>query len=54
MAEYLEKKMGLIPEDLTRYLPADFPGIEKNCIQLFPDIHGTDGFFMARFRKPVQ
>lgn len=53
MADYLEKKLGLIPEDLARYFPVDFPGIEVNRVQLFPDVHGTDGFFMARFRKPV-
>ena len=54
MAEYLGKKLGLIPENLTHYLPENFPGIEGNCVQLFPDVHGTDGFFMARFRKPAQ
>ncbi len=51
MAEYMEKKLGLLPEDLTPYLPEGFPGIEGNHVQLFPDVHGTDGFFMARFRK---
>lgn len=54
VAEYLEKKVGLIPENITNYLPENFPGIEGNCVQLFPDVHGTDGFFMARFRKPAQ
>lgn len=52
MAEYIEKRLGLIPEALSPYLPEDFPGIEGNHVQLFPDVHGTDGFFMARFRKP--
>ncbi len=51
MADFIEKKLGLTPEDLTPYLPENFPGIEKNRVQLFPDVHGTDGFFMARFRK---
>ena len=23
----------------------------ENCLQLLPHIHGTDGFFIARFRK---
>ncbi len=54
MADYLEKKLGLVPESLTRYLPENFPGIENNRVQLFPDVHGTDGFFMARFRKPLR
>ena len=51
MVEYMAKKLGLVPEDLSPYLPENFPGIEKNCVQLFPDVHGTDGFFMARLRK---
>ena len=51
MADFIEKKLGLIPEDLAPYLPENFPGICKNRVQLLPDVHGTDGFFMARFRK---
>lgn len=51
MAEFIAGKLGLIPEELAPYLPENFPGIHGNGVQLFPDVHGTDGFFMARFRK---
>lgn len=53
MAEFIEKQLGLLPENLEPYLPEHFPGIEGGHVQLFPDLHGTDGFFMARFRKPM-
>ena len=52
MADFIVRKLGLVPENLTPYLPEGFPGICGNTVQLFPDVHGTDGFFMARFRKP--
>ena len=52
-ADYLVRNTNLVPEDLVPYLPEDLPGTEGNCVQLFPDVHGTDGFFMARFRKPA-
>ncbi len=53
MAEFIERQLGLLPESLEPYLPEHFPGVEGNHVQLFPDLHGTDGFFMARFRKPM-
>ncbi len=54
MALFIEKELGMIPEDLAGYLPKELPGIEKNCLQMFPGTHGTDGFFLARFRKPAE
>ena len=50
-AAWIEKELGLHPEDLTPYLPAHIPGIQSNMIQLLPHVHGTDGFFISRFRK---
>ena len=50
-AAWIEKELGLQPEDLTPYLPAHIPGIQSNMIQLLPHVHGTDGFFISRFRK---
>lgn len=50
-AAWIEEELGLEPEDLTAYLPEGIPGIEKNRIQLMPHVHGTDGFFISRFRK---
>lgn len=51
-AAYLEKQLGMEPTDLAPYLPDKMPGIDGGCLQLFPHIHHTDGFFLARFRKP--
>ena len=50
-ATWIEEELGLQPEDLTAYLPDGFPGIRKNMVQLLPHIHGTDGFFISRFRN---
>ena len=50
-AAWIGKELGLQPEDLTPYLPAHIPGIQSNMIQLLPHVHGTDGFFISRFRK---
>ena len=53
IAGEIARRTQLEPEDLTPFLPENFPGIRGNCVQLFPDVHGTDGFFMARFRRPI-
>ena len=50
-AAWIEETLGLHPEDLTPFLPDGIPGVRGNMLQLLPHIHGTDGFFMARFRK---
>lgn len=50
-AEWIASVLGLVPEDLSPYLPAGIPGIRGNILQLLPHVHGTDGFFIARFRK---
>jgi 16S rRNA C967 or C1407 C5-methylase (RsmB/RsmF family)/transcription termination factor NusB len=52
--KYAANELGLIPDDLATHLPAGIPGIEGNHLQLFPDIHGTDGFFLARFRRSLK
>ena len=51
VAEFIEKEMGLCPDQLTPYLPEGIPGIRGNRLQLLPHVHGTDGFFLARFVK---
>ena len=51
VAEFIEKEMGLCPDPLTPYLPEGIPGIRDNRLQLLPHVHGTDGFFLARFVK---
>lgn len=50
-ALFIEKELGLVPDDLTPFLPETVQGICGNCLQLMPDVHGTDGFFLARFKK---
>ena len=51
IAEFVEKEMGLRPDPLAPYLPDTVPGIRGNQLQLLPHVHGTDGFFLARFVK---
>lgn len=50
-ADWIESELGLIPDDLHAFLPESMPGIRGNRLQLLPHVHGTDGFFVARFRK---
>ena len=50
-AAWIAGELGLEPEDLAPYLPAGIPGIRGNILQLLPHVHGTDGFFIARFCK---
>lgn len=51
IADFIEKELGLAPDDLAPYLPAGLSGVSGNRVQLLPHIHGTDGFYMARFIK---
>lgn len=51
MADFIAKIPGMVPEPLAPFLPEGFPGIEDNHVQMLPNIHGTDGFFIARFRR---
>ena len=48
---WIVSELGLKPVDLAPFLPAGLPGIRGNRLQLLPHIHGTDGFFIARFQK---
>ena len=67
MAAFIERELGLKPDPLAPHLPEGVPGIKglpgtggetetagettANCLQLLPHVHGTDGFFLARFIK---
>ena len=67
MAAFIERELGLKPDPLSPHLPVGVPGIKglpgtggktetagettANCLQLLPHVHGTDGFFLARFIK---
>ena len=50
-AAWIESELGLVPDNLEPYLPCPIPGIRGHMLQLLPHVHGTDGFFVARFRK---
>ncbi|MBQ9612803.1 MAG: 16S rRNA (cytosine(967)-C(5))-methyltransferase RsmB [Lachnospiraceae bacterium] len=52
MVSWIRRELGFEEEELTQFLPEGLPGIEKGHVQLLPHVHGTDGFFMARLRKP--
>ncbi|HHW32211.1 MAG TPA: 16S rRNA (cytosine(967)-C(5))-methyltransferase RsmB [Clostridiaceae bacterium] len=41
----LEDFSGMLPENLDRY------GYKEGYIQLYPNVHKTDGFFIAKFRR---
>ena len=55
LVEFIKKKLGLVPESVTEYVK-NLPHTEsapKGYLQLLPHRHDTDGFFFARFNKPV-
>ena len=54
IAAFIENELGLQPDPLAQHLPANVPGIKDHCLQMLPHVHGTDGFFLARFIKQVQ
>lgn len=51
-ADWIASELGMTPDPLAPHLPAGLPGVDGNRVQLLPHVHGTDGFFIARFRKP--
>ncbi len=50
---FLERHPEFEPEDARQYLPRPIPHCEAEfgAVRLFPHRHGTDGAFIARFRK---
>ncbi len=51
-AAWIEKELGLVPDALEPHLPDGIPGLQGHMLQLLPHEHGTDGFFISRFRRP--
>ena len=51
MAEWFLKEHPFHAESLDGFLPEKFSddGTAKGQLQFLPGIHGTDGFFIARF-----
>jgi 16S rRNA (cytosine967-C5)-methyltransferase len=54
-AAFIREELGLRPDSLLPFMPARDTvrdSVQENMLQLLPNIHGTDGFFIARFVKP--
>lgn len=52
--DFLQHHPEFEPEDLRPFLPARFraeQSASQGYLQLYPHIHGTDGFFIARFSR---
>lgn len=54
--EYLRSECGMLPESLDPYISEKLWGetTGQGYLQMLPDLHHTDGFFVARFRKPEE
>ncbi|MCL4424715.1 MAG: 16S rRNA (cytosine(967)-C(5))-methyltransferase RsmB [Firmicutes bacterium] len=51
---FLKRHPDFAREDLRPFLPEGLhkvPQVDEGWIQLYPHLHGTDGFFLARLRK---
>lgn len=57
IAEFIHRELGMQPRSLREILPetviGSLYGSAGHLLQLYPDIHGTDGFFIASFTAPV-
>lgn len=51
--DWIEKNLGLELQSLNPYIPKKLQGdtTKQGYLQLFPGIHQTDGFFLARFQR---
>lgn len=55
MMEWFTERFPFVPESLSPFLPKALEGEgEKGWLQLFPGIHETDGFFLARLRRTTE
>lgn len=54
VAEFLQRNADFMPDDLRPFLPPSLRaerGAAEGHLQLLPQRHGTDGFFIARMRR---
>ena len=53
IAAFIEEELGLMPDPLAPYLPKELVSERPDThqLQLLPHVHGTDGFYLARFVK---
>jgi 16S rRNA (cytosine967-C5)-methyltransferase len=51
--EFIGSNTEFKTQDISCMLPENMikPESSRGCIQMFPNIHGTDGFFIARMRR---
>jgi len=55
VAEFIEHELRLVPRPLERALGATRArelGATGHSLQMWPHVHGTDGFFVAAFERP--
>ncbi|OOB76913.1 MAG: 16S rRNA (cytosine(967)-C(5))-methyltransferase [Epulopiscium sp. Nuni2H_MBin003] len=53
MVEFFTNELGLVEDDIEPYIPQIFKKYVKGCyVTILPYVADTDGFFIARFRKP--
>lgn len=55
MVAFINRELGLVPDSVEQYVKK-LPGTDtakEGYLQLLPHVHDTDGFFFARFKKPV-
>ena len=53
MVEWIQKEFPLKPDSILPFLPKEIKEktAEEGYLQLLPDVHHTDGFFIARFKR---
>ncbi len=56
MIEWIQEKFPFIEEGIEEFIPKELSckTTKEGHLQLFPGIHQTDGFFMARLRRKMQ
>ena len=55
VSRFIKRELGLVPDSVEQYVK-ELPGTDtakEGYLQLLPHVHDTDGFFFARFKKPV-
>lgn len=53
MVKWISKHFPLVPDSIEPYLPKhmQMDTAKEGYLQLKPNVHGTDGFFIARFKR---